>query len=868
METYNFDILARFETRLNSAKTESDNAYFYDLLLYGELIVKITSLFLIANLNEDKDRNRYRHLYRITRAGGIGDFSQVIMEILSGPASGNLSSAISDYELTELNNKIDPHSWQKEALNSLIDCLKLFEIDYTQPGAKTPFRVWFTLFASLRNKTKGHGAPTAEKISKACLLLEKSLSNVVNNLTLFKRPWVFLHRNLNGKYRVSAISKGNSASFDFLKREKDHSYKNGIYCYTDSIRRVELLYSDPELTNYYFPNGSFNDKNIEFEALSYIDDQKKYFAASEYVIPPAKLPQSITEGKPVLDVVKESFTNVPDIAEEYIHRENLESELISVLKDKDRFPVVTLKGRGGIGKTSLAINVIHDFYNSHPDRFSLIIWFSARDVDLFPNGPKQVQSGVITQEDISKEYCKLVYPDVTIKNPLQQFSNDLSSNKLGPTLFILDNFETISNPTEVFEWINTYVRNPNKVLITSRINRNFKADYPIEVHGMTEEQSRELIDRFANKYHIQHLLSSKYIDDLIGESNGHPYILKIMLGEIARTMKAEKINRIIADKDDILNALFRRTFQTLSPGAKRVFLTLCSWDSIIPIVALVSVIVGDENERIDVEEAVEELQKSSFIEFVEDADGDFIRVPLAASLYGQTELKVYPEKLAVYNDRKLLMEFGATNSGSVKNGIAPLVERKFKRVSQRINNILDFKREQETLEYLATKFPKAWLWIADMYLAMDNYEEAKAAIREFLKTTTLPNDKIKYWQRYADLCEHSDDWTGESMAIVELSTVPNVPFHIISNGAYRVNHYFSKHTSDKNMESRNEVFSKIAQVMSSRIKTEGDATDYSRLAWLYLNLNDEDLASKYTLIGLSLDPYNVYCEKLKSKLRL
>ena len=868
METSNFDILARFETRLNSAKTESDNAFFYDLLLYGELIVKITSLFLIANLNEDKDRNRYRHLYRITRAGGIGDFSQVIMEILSGPASGNLSSAISDHELIELNNKIDPHSWQKEALYSLIDCLKLFEIDYTQPSAKTPFRVWFTLFASLRNKTKGHGAPTAEKISKACLLLEKSLSNVVNNLTLFKRPWVFLHRNLNGKYRVSAISKGNSASFDFLKREKDHSYKNGIYCYTDSIRRVELLYSDPELTNYYFPNGSFNDKNIEFEALSYIDDQKKYFEASEYVIPPAKLPQSITEGKPALDVVKESFTNVPDIAEEYIHRENLESELISVLKDKDRFPVITLKGRGGIGKTSLAINVIHDFYNSHPDRFSLIIWFSARDVDLFPNGPKQVQSGVITQEDISKEYCKLVYPDVTVKNPLQQFSNDLSSNKLGPTLFILDNFETISNPTEVFEWINTYVRNPNKVLITSRINRNFKADYPIEVHGMTEEQSRELIDRFANKYHIQHLLSSKYIDDLIGESNGHPYILKIMLGEIARTMKAEKINRIIADKDDILNALFRRTFQTLSPGAKRVFLTLCSWDSIIPIVALVSVIVGDENERIDVEEAVEELQKSSFIEFVEDADGDFIRVPLAASLYGQTELKVYPEKLAVYNDRKLLMEFGATNSGSVKNGIAPLVERKFKRVSQRINNVLEFKREQETLEYLATKFPKAWLWIADMHLAMDNYEEAKAAIREFLKTTTLPNDKIKYWQRYADLCEHSDDWTGESMAIVELSMVPNVPFHIISNGAYRVNHYFSKHTCDKNMESRNEVFSKIAQVMSSRIKTEGDATDYSRLAWLYLNLNDEDLASKYTLIGLSLDPFNVYCEKLKSKLRL
>ena len=262
------------------------------------------------------------------------------------------------------------------------------------------------------------------------------------------------------------------------------------------------------------------------------------------------------------------------------------------------------------------------------------------------------------------------------------------------------------------------------------------------------------------------------------------------------------------------------------------------------------------------------MQKSSFIEYVEDVEGDFVRVPLAASLYGQTELKVYTEKLAIYNDRKLLMEFGATNSGSVKNGIAPLIERKFKRASQRINNSSDFKREQETLEYLATKFPKAWLWIADIHLSIENLDGAKASIREFLKTTPLPSDQIKYWQRYADLCEHSDDWAGESMAIVELASVPNVPFNIISNGAYRVNHYFSKHSYDKHMEARSEVFTKIAQVMSSRIKTEGDATDYSRLAWLYLNLNDEDSASNYTLLGLSLDPYNTYCEKLKSKLHL
>lgn len=864
MEPVKFELIDRFLPRLNAAKTESDRSYFFDLLLLGEIITKITTLYLIANINEDKDRNKYRQEYTIIRANGIGEYATSINDILTGPTFGFLSSALSDHEIPELNNKVLDGSWQSCAIKTMIKCLDILKIEHSNITSKPPFRSWFTLFSSLRNKTRGHGAPTASMLSESCIYLEESLTSIIQNITIFKRPWAYLHQNLSGKYRVSPICNIGT-TFDHLKRNNTQHYENGIYCHTDSIRKINLLYSDAELSNFYFPNGSFRSNT--FEVLSYIDDQKERKEEKLYTIPPSKLPASITEGKLELDAVHECFTNVPAISEEYIHRPELEKELTSVLVDEYRYPVITLKGRGGIGKTSLALNIIHSLYKEYPDRYNIIIWFSARDVDLLINGPKQVQSHVLTLEDISNEYCRLVFPE-KIKKTKEQFAHDLSNCPFGPALFVLDNFETITNPVEVFDWINTYIRNPNKVLITSRINRNFKADYPIEVSGMNEEQCRTLINSIAIKYNIENLLTDSYIEDLIAESNGHPYIIKIILGEIARTRKPGKVNKIIADKDQILNALFRRTFQGLSPAAKRVFLTLCSWNSVIPKLAIEAVVYGSIAERIDIDQALDDLQKSSFIEEIEINDDFFINVPLAASLYGQSELAVYPEKIAIFQDRKLLMEFGAANSRSIKNGIASLIQKKFQQVALRLKSKALFEKEKPTLEFIATKYPKAWLFIMDLYKSFDDYEGAKSAMREYLKTITLPSEKIKYWEQYVTLCKTTNDWNAESMALMELATIQDVPFYIISNAASRINSYFHSHPMDKQTEIRHELFTQLADIMKLRIEKEGEAIDFSRLAWLYLNLGEESKAKLYTSKGLNRDPDDIHCLKLKDRLSI
>lgn len=565
-----------------------------------------------------------------------------------------------------------------------------------------------------------------------------------------------------------------------------------------------------------------------------------------------------------MDVIENCFSNVPVISDEYVLRKDFEDELNSILCEKDRFPVVTLKGRGGIGKTSLAIKVIKDL--SSKKRFDLIMWFSARDVDLFSEGPKQVKSQILTQEDISKEYCKLIYPTEKITDPIEVFSRDLSKNPLGNTLYVLDNFETITNPVDVYEWLNTHIRNPNKILITSRMSRNFKADYPIEVSGMNESQCRVLIKRISEKYEIQHLVTDDYIEDIINESDGHPYIIKVLLGEVARTRKIGKIERIIAEKDQILNALFRRTFQSLSPASKRVFLTLCSWNSAIPLIALEAVLWRNDNEKINVDDAIDELQKSSFIELIEIDEDIFINVPLAASLYGKTELSVYPEKLHIIDDRALLMEFGASTTKNIKNGVAPKIERKFQSVAKRIKTKGEFEKELPTLEYIASKYPKAWLFITDMYREFGDTDGMKQSLREILKVSTLSEEKEQYWDKYASLCKDTEDWVGESMALSELVMIPNVTFETISNCAMRINNYFYTHSNESQLDYRQSLFEKVASIMASRIAGEGDATDYSRLAWLYLNINNEEKAKLFMSEGLKVEPDNRHCLRLQARL--
>src|SRR3546814_8213244 len=77
--------------------------------------------------------------------------------------------------------------------------------------------------------------------------------------------------------------------------------------------------------------------------------------------------------------------------------------------------------------------------------------------------------------------------------------------------------------------------------------------------------------------------------DLIEQSNAHPYVMKILLGEIANAGSFSKPEKLIVRKEEILDALFERTYANLSPIASRVFLPISGWRSLVPQLAVEAV---------------------------------------------------------------------------------------------------------------------------------------------------------------------------------------------------------------------------------------------------------------------------------------
>ena len=287
--------------------------------------------------------------------------------------------------------------------------------------------------------------------------------------------------------------------------------------------------------------------------------------------------------------------------------------------------------------------------------YQLVLWLSARDVDLLETGPRPVSPRVVRQGEIARAVVELL--EEQTDDPKEYFQSFLERSPLSPALVVFDNFETVESPPDVFAWIDAHIRPPNKVLITTRY-RDFLGDFPLTVGGMTDTEATELIGRHAERLGIADVLTADYRDSLIRETHGHPYVMKISLGTVAREGRPRKPERIVAGTDGLLAALFERTYDSLSPAAQQLFLLLSSWRVMVPEVAVEAVVLTSMEERLDVSATFDELRRYSMIQEWREATDDesYVGVALPAALFGQRKLDVSPYKHDVERARQRLIE--------------------------------------------------------------------------------------------------------------------------------------------------------------------------------------------------------------------
>ena len=323
----------RIDTRIALDKEDGDHAYFHALSLKLEYSAKIVTAGIVACVGDDVDRQRYSLEHRLVRADSLGTWIETLHSALGSP-SGQLFSGDALNLARDLTQRVSLGDWRYTAVTTLNQAAREIGVE-TQLGNRVALRQFFDLCVSLRNRSRGHGAPTTEQCARCCPSLADALGAVVENLELFRVPWVHLHQNLSGKYRVSPLL-ADPSPFDYLKRERDVQLQDGVHFYCDRPTHTPLVLSDPEIRDIALPNGNY--RNDSFETLSYVTNDVTTRDGSKWSDPPSRLPPSETEGGAKLEVLGDTFSNIPPMSIGYIPRNALEDRVKEELLNSDRHP--------------------------------------------------------------------------------------------------------------------------------------------------------------------------------------------------------------------------------------------------------------------------------------------------------------------------------------------------------------------------------------------------------------------------------------------------------------------------------------------------------------------------------------------------
>ena len=168
--------------------------------------------------------------------------------------------------------------------------------------------------------------------------------------------------------------------------------------------------------------------------------------------------------------------NLPSLRGEYLDREKYVAKIIEGLTGS--WPLISIVGMGGVGKTTLAIQVVRYCLPGPKARieppFDYGIWVSTKDRPELKRWFNEVVNTVA---------WVLGYPTIAKLPPGQFDQKKKEINQLLSTyrtLVIIDNFETI-NDKVLEDWIE-HVPEPSKVLVTSR--SHVQGAYTIELEGL------------------------------------------------------------------------------------------------------------------------------------------------------------------------------------------------------------------------------------------------------------------------------------------------------------------------------------------------------------------------------------------------
>ena len=174
---------------------------------------------------------------------------------------------------------------------------------------------------------------------------------------------------------------------------------------------------------------------------------------------------------------------------------------------KGAYPVVSVLGDGGIGKTSIALKAAYELLEDSAAPFEAIVWVSAKATILTPHEIRRINGAIESSLDLFAEAASELGA-LDGADPIDEVLGYLETFKV---LLILDNLETVLD-----DRLRSFLLDlplGSKVLVTSRIGLGI--ENPVRLEPLSADESRRLIRALSR---VRSVAALKALDDAAVEA--------------------------------------------------------------------------------------------------------------------------------------------------------------------------------------------------------------------------------------------------------------------------------------------------------------------------------------------------------------
>ena len=232
---------------------------------------------------------------------------------------------------------------------------------------------------------------------------------------------------------------------------------------------------------------------------------------------------------------------------------------------RSRSYLVSIEGIGGIGKTSLALEVAYECLQPGEStaHFDGAIWASARDRSL-------------NLDDVLDAVARtLDYPGIAQKPLEEKREGVVRLLRSGAYLLLVDNFETITDPA-VGEFLQD-LPEPSKALVTTR-ERKLERAWTIPLKGLEEAEALALIRAEGRRIGMPALeqAADAVLLPLYTATGGAPLALKWAVGQIKQP--GQSLDTVLMAlheaQGNLFDQMFSRSWKMLTSEARQVLMVM------------------------------------------------------------------------------------------------------------------------------------------------------------------------------------------------------------------------------------------------------------------------------------------------------